>query len=172
MSDNSLQNSFLQELYRLTGGELDQQASMYDVGAGLALEKNEAGRLAEELMVEGLIDLKTLAGGICLTDEGLENLGYRSKPQQNENLQLGSGPIATDHDRVVIEQISQEIRQAMQIAMDYETTELLVIHLKTIEVQMLSEKPRLAVIKTLFTAILATMQEANISSPPALSGLA
>lgn len=162
------QDSFLQELYRLTEGDPEQQVSMYDVGSGLGLERDEAGRLAEGLMVEGLIDLRTLAGGIALTDEGMASLGYAATAYHDQDLQLSDGPIATEHDRVVTEQLCDEIQQTCASCTSYETTELLVIHLKTLDVQMLSEKPRILIIREIFRAILNTMQETGLTPPQTL----
>jgi aspartate racemase len=48
---------------------------MYEVGRSLGLGKVEAGALAEELMVAGLVELKTLAGAITITADGLRYLG-------------------------------------------------------------------------------------------------
>ncbi len=38
------------------------------------LDKDQAGALGQDLVVEGLVDLRTLAGGISITSQGLEML--------------------------------------------------------------------------------------------------
>ena len=68
---------YLYELYTISEGDTNSEVSMYDVGAALGLEKADAGTIAEELMVEGWVELKTLAGGISITAEGLKALNVK-----------------------------------------------------------------------------------------------
>ncbi len=74
-SEDLKSKDYLEELYRQTGGDVEVQVSMYDVGAAIGLDKTEAGSLAEQLMVQGQTELRTLAGGISITPEGLAVLG-------------------------------------------------------------------------------------------------
>ena len=99
--------SFLDELYLRTKGDSAAQVSMYDVGATLGLSKAESGSLAESLMVEGLVELKTLAGGIGITSEGLAILGITAAAPvaAGQTPCFGSGPLATDSDLRMIGQI-------------------------------------------------------------------
>ena len=64
--------NYLLELYQMTTGDINAQVSMYDVGAAIGLEKNDAGKLAEDLIGDGLVAVKTLSGGIGITDLGVE----------------------------------------------------------------------------------------------------
>ncbi len=157
--------SFLDELYRQTGGDTVAQASMYDVGAAIGLEKSEAGSLAEELMVQGLVELKTLAGGIGITAEGLSTLGVTaSSPQSTDPLQgFGEGPVTGDKDRQLIHQLTAEIKsKIVERQVDFELLEEIVLDLKTIEVQLLSPKPKIGVFQELFRSLHGALATAKI----------
>ena len=84
--------AYLQELYNTTKGNTETQVSMYDLGPALGLEKTAAGKIAEDLMVLGFIELKTLAGGISITDEGLKKLGISPAPKEDLSDRPNSAP--------------------------------------------------------------------------------
>lgn len=155
-SDEMTSTSYLQELYDTTQGDPETQVSMHDIGLAIGLEKSDAGRIAEDLMVQGYIELKTLAGGISITNEGLGFLGITpaSSGQQEPRLRLSSGPIIHDEDRLVINTIVSNIK--MELArggQDYTTTEQAVLDLKVIELHLLSPNPKTAVFIELFRSL-------------------
>jgi hypothetical protein len=147
---------YLEELYRLTGGNTEVQVSMYDLGATIGLDKTEAGSLAEQLMVQGQAELRTLAGGISITAEGLAVLGIAvAGPGSAENdLRLGDGPVVDDTDRRTVRQLTEEMQNALPgLELDYHLLEEIVLDLKTIEVQLLSPKPKIAVLRAIFRSL-------------------
>ena len=159
--------SFLDELYQQTGGDMAAQASMYDVGAAIGLEKAEAGSLAEELMVQGLVELKTLAGGIGITAEGLATLGVAaSSPQSTDPLQgFGEGPVTDDKDRQLIDLLTTEVKNELaERKVDFELLEEIILDLKSIEVQLLSPKPKIAVFRELFRSLHGALSAAKIDN--------
>lgn len=157
---------FLEELYRQTGGDAENQVSMYDVGAVIGLDKNEAGSLAEQLIVQGQVELKTLAGGVSITSEGLAILGIsapRSHSPENA-LQLGNGPVVDDTDRNTIQQIQEKIKKEIsELSLEYDLLEEIIIDLKTIEVYMLSPSPKVAVLLELFRSLKNAFETAQSS---------
>ena len=56
-------NTFIVELYRLTKGDPAAQVSSTDVGNAIGLEKAKAGKLSEELIGQGWVEIKTLSVG-------------------------------------------------------------------------------------------------------------
>lgn len=164
-SDDITLNSYLNELYRLTGGDTERQVSMYDVGASIGLDKAEAGSLAEHLMVQGLADLKTLAGGIGITAEGMASLGFSAAPAADEGntLHLGTERVANDSDRQVIQLLTEEIKGAiLGQQIDYVALEEIIIDLKTIEVQLLSPQPKNRVLAELFRSLQTLLESAGM----------
>lgn len=58
--DNPEAKAFLFELYTQTKGDTKKQVSMHDVGAVLGQGKTDAGAMAEDLIIQGYAELKTL----------------------------------------------------------------------------------------------------------------
>ncbi|TKB09973.1 hypothetical protein [Desulforhopalus sp. IMCC35007] len=151
--------TYLQELYNTTQGNTETQVSMYDLGSALGLEKTEAGRIAEELMVLGFIELKTLAGGISITDEGLNKLGISPAPKDDlsDRPRLSCEQVVTEKDRQVIECVCNSIKDELsKQAHAYNLLDQAVMDLRTIEIHLHSPAPKTAVVLELFRSIAAT----------------
>lgn len=152
--------SFLNELFSQTGGNSEEVASMYEIGETVGLDKKSAGSLAEELMVQGLLDLKTLSGGIIITTEGMALLGVSAPNQvgQTDSAQLSGNHLVDDDDRKLISEMILEIQEACPNSeLKYEQIEAVVLDLKTIDLHLLSPQPKNAVVKALFTSIIETL---------------
>ena len=169
MDNDDLKNiGYLEELYRQTGGDIEVQVSMYDLGAAIGIDKAEAGSLAEQLMVQGQAELRTLAGGISITPEGLAALGISSPPEHSaeNSLHLGDGPVADETDGHTVHLLTEEIKNEISVhSLDYNLLEEIVLDLKTIEVHMLSPRPKISVIREIFRSLQATLETANTSKP-------
>jgi hypothetical protein len=129
---------------------------MYEIGAAIGLAKNEAGSRAEELMVAGLVELRTLAGGISITPEGLASLGITapSPPSPDQNLRFSTGPVFNAADRRLLDGLVEEIKGCLsgeKIA--YVLLEGIILDLKTIEVHLLSPSPKVAVVRELLRSL-------------------
>lgn len=155
-SDEMTSTTYLQELYNKTQGDTETQVSMHDIGLAIGVEKADAGRIAEELIIQGYVELKTLAGGISITEEGLSVLGI-SPPvssSQGEAQELSPGPVINDKDRQLIEKIIHGIkRECAGQVQEYTATEQTVLDLKVIELHLLSPAPKTAVFLALFQSL-------------------
>lgn len=176
-NDDLTITSYMEELYRLTGGDIECLVSMYDVGATIGLDKNAAGSLAEQLMVQGLAELKTLSGGITITIEGLSSLGVSvSTPSADAGtgyLQLGKETIITDSDRQTIQLLTEEVKSVVrEHKIDYSLLEEIVIDLKTIEVQLLSPHPKTRIFTELFRSLQSVLSSAKADDIAAKLGAA
>jgi hypothetical protein len=159
--DDVISKNFLTELHQQTKGDMQAQVSMYEVGAAIGLAKGEAGSRAEELMVAGLMELRTLAGGISITPEGLAALGMSvpSPPVASQDLRLSSGPVVNAADRRVLEGLVEEIKQDLPGAkLGAASLEGIIFDLKTIEVHLLSPSPKVAVVRELLRSLLESFQ--------------
>lgn len=154
-SDEITSASYLQELYNTTQGDLEVTVSMHDIGLAIGVEKSEAGRIAEELMVTGYIELKTLAGGIGITNEGLSSLGITPQPDKSKAaLQLSTGIVINDEDRQVIDTILSNIKNEFsRQTHEYQAIEQAVLDIRIIELHLLSPSPKTAVILALFRSL-------------------
>ena len=124
--------AFLFELYTQTQGDTKKQVSTNDVGAVLGLENNDAGSMAQNLIIQGFAELKTLSGGIGITLQGLELLQIKIAPESSlETLSLGSGTVLENQDKKSVEKIIQELKDSLtQIKQTYAQQEELVIDIK------------------------------------------
>jgi hypothetical protein len=144
---------YLFELWQRSQGDAQTQVSMFETGAAIGLEKDAARRLAEDLIAEGLVEIKTLSGGIAITEQGIAAIGAASG-NPSADLSLGRGPILEDKGRQALEQILTAVKNHIASApRPYASLEELLIDIKTIEVQLLSPRPKTEVIRSVLCAL-------------------
>ncbi len=155
---NSETNAFLFQLYSMAQGDPLVQVSMYEAGQVLGLEKAEAGALAQTLFSDGHAELKTLAGGICITRQGLKALDIDYKG--DEDLQLGSGPVLETRGKESLEKILGEIKEFIGGGgKPYLQLEEIVMDIKTIEIQMVSPHPKTGIIREVLKSMALGLPE-------------
>lgn len=157
-------NDFLYELYRQVDDQETPQVSMHSVGASIGLDKTEAIALAEELMINDLVELKTLAGEIGITPAGLAILQEHGLIAEGKakSYKLSGEPVLTDDDQKVIREVLSIIQLALAHgASEYEQLEEAVIDIKTIEVQLLSPQPKTAIVVAVLSSLKKSFQKAN-----------
>jgi len=155
-SENLSTKTFLAELHRHTKGDLQSQVSMYAVGEAIGLAKGEAGSLAEELMVAGLVELRTLSGGISITREGLSSLGISAPTLTvgDDEQRFGRGTVADKSDRELLCRLVEAVKSGLPgLDIEYEKLEEIIIDIKTIDVQLLSPAPKIAVLRELLRSL-------------------
>lgn len=162
MEDMQMKN-FLQLMYEMSGGETGSAVSMYAIGEHMGLDRVQAGSIAEDLIIDGFAELKTLAGGVTITPKGLEALGRGKEDGAGNSMpdlhRLGSNPVLDDDDRQAIDGLLDELKQAIfSSSQGYEEVEELIIDIKTIEVQLLSPRPKTSVIKEVLGSIARQLQ--------------
>ncbi|WP_143005423.1 hypothetical protein [Desulforhopalus singaporensis] len=162
--DNNAISNFLEELYRITGGDETVHANMHDVGSAIGFERTEAGRIAEDLMVKGLVELKTLAGNIAITREGLAHLGMAAPADKTaeDGASLSEGPVANSEDLNILETLRQQLKAAIPPQhLDFDTLEEIVIDLKTLDTQLLSPKPKIGIAREILRSIRSCLEKCD-----------
>ncbi len=141
-AENFSRQRFLQALYNRAEGDFDLQISMYDLGTDLGFEKDEAAAFAQELFIEGLAEMKTLSGGMGITQKGLKALNIKIAPNKADNsFILGSSPVLDEQGKKTIQELLNKIRTALDSKVfPFDLMEEIVIDLKTIEKYLLDEK--------------------------------
>ena len=163
--DNPDMKRYLTELCKKTQGDTGAHVSMFDVGEAIGLEKTEAGMMAEELIVEGLAELMSLSGGISITAQGVEMVqGTAGGPALNgSGLRLGSEQVIGEPGRQALEMLIRDVRGALVTG---KTTlgqmEEIVIDIKTIEIQMLSPRPKTDVIRAVCRSLQAGLADSGL----------
>jgi len=152
---DSDRQAFLQALYNRAEGDFEVQISMYDIGADLGLEKDEAIALGQDLFIEGLAEMKTLSGGMGITQKGLEALGINiTSKNEARYFRFGSDPVLDDQGKKAVHELLNKIRAGLDSkGIPFDVMEEIVIDLKTIEVQMLSPNPKTLIIRETFKFI-------------------
>lgn len=158
--------NFLIELYTITEGDVTQQVSMYDIGEKLGMEKSTISTMSENLIIDQLVELKTLSGGIGITAEGiaaLQNDGLISVRPANDAPRLSKGPVLDENDIKTVDQLLLNIKETVYGSeANYGQLEELIIDIKTINTQLLSPRPKLSIIKEVFRSVHHTLKELKI----------
>ena len=144
--------AFLYKLYTFTGADTDAQASMYDVGIALGLEREESGSMAENLFIEEFAELKTLSGGIGITAKGLKALDIKiaSSDNKGSTYVLSSNRIMDQHDFEATSQIIESIKQTVSsLDLSYDNVEQFIMDIKCLELHLVSNNPKTSVVKAL-----------------------
>jgi hypothetical protein len=145
---------YLNELYQRTQGDAGAQVSMFDVGAAIGLEKEAARRLAEDLIADGLIEIKTLSGGIGITAQGIDRAQPAGRIGAGTKLDLGNGPLIEEKGRQALERVLTEIKNTLASSpTPYPRLEEMVMDIKTIDIQLLSPRPKTAVIREVLRSL-------------------
>ena len=157
------ESNFLIKLYELTQGNPTSQVSMYDVGETIGLERDAALKTAEVLFGFGLAEIKTLSGGIGITEDGLSEAmksdAYREIAGA-VGFRLGDATIIDDVGQESVEQVISGIKsKAGSLGLDYDTLEELLADLKTIDVQLTSSRPKTKIIRECFQSIIDVLQK-------------
>jgi len=157
------ESNFLIKLYELTQGNPSSQVSMYDVGETIGLERDAALKTAEVLFGFGLAEIKTLAGGIGITENGLSEAIKNDTCKEiagTRDFRLGDAPLINAAGQKSVEQIILGIKtKAGSLGLDYDTLEELLTDLKTIDVQLTSSRPKTKIIRESFQSIIDVLQK-------------
>ena len=165
--DNISENecNFLIKLYELTQGNPSSQVSMYVVGKAIGLERDAALKTAEVLFGFGLAEIKTLAGGIGITEDGLSEAMKSDEYKEIAGavgFRLGDAPLIDDAGQKSVEQVISDIKtKAGSLGLDYDTLEELLADLKTIDVQLTSSRPKTKIIRECFQSIIDVLQKVD-----------
>ena len=148
---------FLLELYEKIQGMTAGSTSMYEIGSGMGLEKDEARQIAENLMSEGLIEIRTLSGGIAITEDGIaaaEGLGADKGNEIDAKARLTDGPILDGPGREAVEAVSAFLKvNVADLEPGFDPLAEFIADLRTVDAQLASPRPKTAVIRCCFESV-------------------
>ena len=151
------QTNFLRTLHKRADGDTSFQASMYEVGEAIGLDRDAAQKTAEHLMGEGLIEIKTLSGGIGITQSGIEKIEEIDGGEADQGqapLSLSDSLILSPSDVRILETVITNIKYGINdLGLDFEDLADLTIDIKTIDIQLTSQNPKTAIIRECFNSI-------------------
>ena len=153
---------FIVELYHRTRGDGSVKVSMYDIGETLGLDRKVSLRTAEELIGTGLVEIKTLSGGIGITADGVaeaQGLGVSLQDNVKSEISLQDVPVLDESVHQAVEQVVTKLKgQTNQYALDFDSLAELMADLKTIDAQLSSPNPKTAIIRECFRSIVGLLQ--------------
>ena len=159
------ERNFLIKLYELTQEDSSSQVSMYDLGEAIGLERDDALKTAEVLFGFGLAEIKTLAGGIGITQAGMSEVIKNDADNGiagAAGFRLGDVPLIDEAGQKSVEQVISDIKaKTGSLGLDYDTLEELLADLKTIDAQLTSSRPKTKIIRECFQSIIVVLQKAD-----------
>jgi len=149
--------SFLTTVQAQTAAAGSTQISMYAAGESLGMPRDEAQRAAETLIGMGLVEVRTLAGEIGLSDEGAaacQRLGSQETAGGTADGLLGAGPVMDDADRQLTEALTGQLKYlAGDKSWAFDALTDLMADLKTIDAQLMSSRPKTAIVRECFRSV-------------------
>ncbi len=148
------EREFLLELYQQTNGDENRQVNSSIIGTAMGVDKPSARKLSEGLIGHGFAAVKTLSGGIGITADGMAEAQKLGAAGNKSQPILGKGPVIDKDGCQAVENALEEIKKCIsQTELTYDAMAQLVMDIKTIEVQLLSPKPKTPIIKECLTDI-------------------
>lgn len=147
---NETERQFLERLFEQADGQTSRQISMYALGAELGWEREAAAQVAQDLMAAGLVEIRTLSGGIGLSAEGAEVVRAALSPHSPTPAlpRLGTGRIMDPPACQAVLRVCDGIKaQAGGLGLDFDSLAELVADLKTVADQLGSPRPKTAVVR-------------------------
>ncbi|MCG6894984.1 MAG: hypothetical protein LJE65_15370 [Desulfobacteraceae bacterium] len=151
---------FLLALFEQSRGEPSVTVSMYDIGASLGWDRDDSAHIAEQLIGEGLLEVKTLNGGVSITGEGLAQVrGDEAEAASEGDVRLGVGPILTEDERAAVEGIVAALKtEAGEKSWDFEVLSEVMADLRALDAQLLSPRPKTAIVRECFRSLHSALE--------------
>ena len=148
---------FLIQLFEQTNGDASVQVSMYDIGEQLGLDRDAASKIAQDLIGDQLVEIRTLSGGIGISEDGstlVQKLIGPIAPSVDKPTKLGDDFVLNSAGRQAITQITADLKnQAGTLGLNFDSLTELTADLQTIDAQMASSKPKTAIFKECLRSI-------------------
>lgn len=156
---------FLQELYRRYDGNPAGTFSMFEIGQTLGLEREKAGAVGEELIGWGLVEVRTLSGGVAIAESGIEKvrqLSGQSTGQDDHRIRLGADPVLELAGRDAVDCVLSRLKANIgDLSLGFERLSEIMADLKSIEAQLSSPRPKTAIVREGFRSMLEVLEAAG-----------
>ncbi|MDJ0720870.1 MAG: hypothetical protein QNJ04_04535 [Desulfobacterales bacterium] len=141
--------AFLENLYTRTGDDTDAQISMYELGTAMGLDREESRTTAEDLMAAGLLEIRTLSGGVALSEAGHALFADTDAGESGStDGRLGEGSPMDPRQRELVEQTLTQLKADMgNQNLSFEAMTEMVADVRTIEAQLTSPRSKTSVVR-------------------------
>jgi hypothetical protein len=139
----------LTAIFEETGGQPSQSVNMWKVGEKLGITRNDIEGLAMELVAEGILEIRSLSGGLSLTDSGLAQVAGFLTPDHEQKKQWTG-----------ISGLVEQIRSAAsRLNMDDQVRQDLQIDLETLAMHDRRSRPLAGVVSSVLDEIRRILEE-------------
>ena len=165
---NEIEQNFLIRLYEQTGGDAAVQASMYEIGGFLGLDRTAASRAAEKLIGLELVEIRTLSGGIAISADGIrmvQSRGGSAAPDNGSAASLGNDRVLDGTGHRAVQQLASELKNsAGTLGLNSGDLSELMADLKTLDAQLESPRPKTAIVRECLLSIQTILSQLDVSS--------
>jgi len=148
------------ELHRSTDGRPEAQASMYTLGEAIGLDRDTSAAAAEDLMAQGLVEIRTLSGAIGMSDQGASLMTDGNGGGSGDVRRLGTASPLEPSQSELVELVLTGFKSDLgQSGLAFEALSEMVADIRTIEAQLASPKPKTAIVRECFTSLLNSARE-------------
>jgi len=156
---DELAGRMLAAIYKETKGDISRTAGMWVIGENMGLDRGRTENLAMSLVGEGLVEIKSLSGGLTLTEAGL------SRVQAGGSAGTGSPDLGDFLPRIeaALESLGLGTKARRDLGAD----------LATLRAQMGRSEPLAPVVEATLRAVKQTLESASADKQllDALAGL-
>lgn len=143
---------FLAAIHGRLDGDTSTQVSMYEVGQSIGWETDAIERVAQDLMGDGLLEFRTLSGGVAMTAEGVDVVAPGKTGASG--WRLGNDPVLDETKRSGMESLLDAVKSALRASADeFERLAERVADIRTVDAQMASPRPKTAILRACLEAI-------------------
>jgi hypothetical protein len=140
--------------------ETTSKLSMYAIGEKMGLDRERAGRIAEEIIAQGWAEIQTLAGDIGITTAGSAHLAEIATSGGEARPSLGSHPFLDESKTAYLDALITELKVALgQAGIEYDTLAEVVADLRSLEAQMVSPRIKTDIVRILLEDIVQCLTE-------------
>jgi hypothetical protein len=156
---------FFRTLFIKTGGDINKQVSMHEIGNASDLDKSASKNIAEELMSLGLIDIRTLSGGIGLSEEGVLEAQSRFSDIPGISpvgISLGNDPVVSEKTGAAITDILTGLKPRIgKLGMAFDDLTELLADIQSLEAQLRSSRPKTAIVRECLRSMLSALSRSS-----------
>jgi len=163
ISENGIR--FLLELYKRCGGNPAVTFSMFEIGQDLGLEREKSGAVGEELIGWGLVEVRTLSGGVAIAESGIERarqLSGEIASPDDRRIRLGADPVLDEAGRNAVDRLVSRLKSNIEdLGLGFDRLSEIMADLKSIEAQLSSPRPKTALVKEGFRSMIEVLNAAG-----------
>jgi hypothetical protein len=157
---DSAARELFQALNRSTGGDTAAKVSMYAIGETIGLDRETSARAAEDLIAQGLAEIRTLSGDIGLSEQGADLVAETGGRETRRG--LGTESPLTSWQRDLVEQSLTHLKaQLGGRGLSFEVLSEMTADIRTVEAQLTSPKAKTAIVRECVASLLQTAQSAR-----------